>query len=85
MTAAVTNEEVLRREEVTRQGVAAVFCLIRREDGFAVSVECRGGREEVGRFPGGEAEARRFFDLAVREFVLPGTLADVRRDLCVGD
>ena len=85
MTAAITNEEVLRREEVARQGVAAVFRLIRRGDGFAVSVECRGKSEDVGGFPGGEAEARRFFELAVREFVLPGTLADVRRDLCVGD
>lgn len=84
MTAAIKNEEVLRREEVARQGVAAVFRLIRRGDGFAVSVECRGGREEVGCFPGGEADARRLYDLAVREFVLPGTLADVWRDLHVG-
>lgn len=85
MTAATTNEEILRREEVARQGIAAVFRLIRRGDGYAVSVECRDGREEVGGFSGGETEARRFFDLAVREFVLPGTLADVLRDLRIGD
>ena len=75
--------EVLRREEITRRGVAAVYRLIRRENGFVVSVECRDAREEVGCFPGGEADAARLFDLAVREFVLPGTLADVWRDLHV--
>lgn len=74
-------EEVLRRDERKREGVGAVFRLIRREDGFAVEVECRGKRERVSRFPGGEADARRLYDLAVREFVLPGTLADVWRDL----
>ena len=73
--------EVLRREAVTRRGVPAVYRLIRRESGFAVSVECRGTCEEVGCFPGGEADAGLLFDLAVREFVLPGTLADVWRDL----
>ena len=84
MTVKAKCEEVLRRNEVTREGVCAVFRLIRREDGFAVSVECRGRSEEVGCFPGGEADARFLFDLAVREFVLPGTLADVWRDLHVG-
>lgn len=77
-------DEVLRREAVTRRGVAAVYRLIRRDGSFIVSVECRGACEEVGCFPGGEADAAYLYDLAVREFVLPGTLADVWRDLHVG-
>ena len=75
------SEEIVKREAVGREGVSAVYRLIRRDDGFAVSVECNGEREEVGCFPGGEADAKRLYDLAVREFVLPGTLADVWRDL----
>lgn len=85
MTVETKSEEVLQRDEVVRRGVAAVYRLIRRDGAFAVSVECRGRVEEVGAFPGGEADARLLFALAVREFVLPGTLADVWRDLHVGD
>ena len=73
--------ETVRTERVGREGVVAVYRLIKRETGFAVSVECRDEREEVDCFPGGEADAERLFGLAVREFVLPGTLADVWRDL----
>ena len=83
MTESVNTQslEIVRREAVGREGVFAVYRLIRRETGFAVSVECNGSDEEVGCFPGGEADAKRLYDLAVREFVLPGTLADVWRDL----
>jgi len=75
--------EIEREESVTRKGVVAVYRLIRRGDGFAVAVECEGQTEEVGCFPGGEADARLLFGIARREFVLPGTLADVWRDLHV--
>ena len=85
MTTEVKSEEVLRREEITREGAAAIFRLIRRDGGFSVSVECGGRVEEISAFPGGEADARLLFSVAVREFVLPGTLADVWRDLHVGD
>lgn len=83
MTAGIEAKrgEVVRRKEVVRKGVSAVYRLFRRDGGFAVSVECRGQAEEVGCFPGGETDAERLFDLAAREFVLPGTLADVWRDL----
>ena len=84
MTTEVKSEEVLQREEIVRRGTAAIYRLIRR-DGFSVSVECGGRVEEVSAFPGGEADARLLFSVAVREFVLPGTLADVWRDLHVGD
>jgi hypothetical protein len=73
--------ETVKTERVERRGVVAVYRLIRRDEGFAVAVECRGESEEVGCFPGGEADAERLYDLAAREFVLPGTLADVWRDL----
>ena len=83
MAARTQSEEVVKREAVGRKGVFAVYRLIRRDDGFAVSVECNGACEEVGRFPGGEDDAELLYGLAVREFVLPGTLADVWRDLHV--
>ena len=73
--------ETVRIEQVVRGGVVAVYRLIKRETGFAVSVECRGECEEADCFPGGEADSERLFGLAVHEFVLPGTLADVWRDL----
>ena len=75
------NGEIIRRDEVRREGVSAVYRLIRREDGFAVSVECDGQSETVGCFPGGLPDARILYDLAVRELILPGTLADVWQDL----
>lgn len=75
------REEVVRQKEVAREGVVAEYRLIRRENGCAVSVECRGQSEEVCCFPGGESDAVRLYDLAVRAFVLPGTLSDVWRDL----
>ena len=82
MTAMETKtEEIVRRDEVAREGVTAVYRLIRDGERFTVSVECGGQTEEVSAFPGGETDARRLYDLAVREFVLPGTLADVWQDL----
>ena len=80
-TVDVKSREVVLREEISREGVRAVYRLLRSESGFVVSVECNGAAEEVGCFPGGEADARRLFGLAADEFVLPGTLADVWRDL----
>ena len=73
--------EIVSRDEVSREGTAAVYRLIRDGERFTVSVECGGQTEEVSAFPGGETDARRLYDLAVREFVLPGTLADVWQDL----
>ena len=78
---AIEIKEVVKRDEVAREGVSAVYRLIRRGEGFTVSVECNGQSEEVSAFPGGEADARRLYGLAVSEFVLPGTLSDVWRDL----
>lgn len=75
------NGEIIRRDEVRREGVSVVYRLIRRENGFAVSVECDGQSETVGCFPGGLPDARILYDLAVRELILPGTLADVWQDL----
>ena len=82
-SARTQSEEVVKREAVGREGVFAVYRLIRRGERFAVSVDCNGITEEVGCFPGGEADAIRLYELAAREFVLPGTLADVWRDLHV--
>lgn len=82
MTATETKtKEIVRRDEAAREGVSAVYRLIRDGAGFTVSVECGGQSEEVSAFPGGEADARRLYAIAVKEFVLPGTLADVWRDL----
>ena len=78
------DERTVLREEARREGVSAVYRLIRRDGGFVVSVECGGRIEEVGRFPGGEADALFLYELALREFVLPGTLSDVWSDLHVG-
>lgn len=75
------NGEIIRRDEVARDGVSAVYRLIRQENGFAVSVECKGRSETVGCFPGGLSDAQILYELAVRETILPGTLADVWRDL----
>lgn len=82
MTAMETKtEEIVRRDEVSREGAAAVYRLIRDGARFTVSVECGGQTEEVSAFPCGEEDAKRLYEIAVREFVLPGTLADVWQDL----
>ena len=84
MTATETKtKEIVRRDEVTREGVPAIYRLVRDGEGFTVSVECDGQTEAVSAFPCGEADAKRLYDLAVSEFVLPGTLSDVWRDLHV--
>ena len=85
MTASTESatKEIVKRDEVSREGVSAVYRLIRDGDRFTVSVECGGQSEEVSAFPGGEDDARRLYAIAVKEFVLPGTLADVWRDLHV--
>ena len=75
------NGEIIRRDEVRREGVSAVYRLIRQENGYAVSVECNGRSETVGCFPAGKTDAELLYGLAVREMILPGTLADVWRDL----
>ena len=58
MTAMETKtEEIVRRDEVAREGVTAVYRLIRDGERFTVSVECGGQTEEVSAFPGGETDA----------------------------
>ena len=39
------NGEIVRRDEVRREGVSAVYRLIRQKNGYAVSVECNGRSE----------------------------------------
>ena len=73
--------EIVRREVRERDGVIAEYRLVRREESYAILAETGRFCEEIDRVPGGRAEAERFFNLIVRELVLPGTIGDVWQDL----
>ena len=80
----VPELETVRRETREEGGITADYRLVRRDGGYAIIAETARLCEEVDCFPGGLGEAERFFELIVREFVLPGTVGDVWRDLHVG-
>ena len=83
-TGLVSELETVRHETREEGGIRAEYRLVKRDGGYAILAETARLCEEIDCFPGGLGEAERFFELVVREFVLPGTVGDVWRDLHVG-
>ena len=84
-TGSVLELETVRHETREEDGVRADYRLVQRDGGWAIVAETARVCEEVDRIPGDDSDVKRLFELVVREFVLPGTIGDVCRELFVGD